>query len=119
MITLNPQNKTPIYEQIKEQIIFLIQKGVYKPDEQLPSIRTLAAQLRLNVNTVKRAFMELETIGITYSIPGKGIYVSRTALGNEEVKKKALDNVENAVISAKKKGISESEVEELVKSIYK
>lgn len=118
MIILDFHNKSPIYEQIKEQIICLIQKGVYVAEEQLPSIRNLASELQLNVNTVKRAFQDLEAMNITYSIPGKGIFVSKNAINNQELQIKALEEVKTAVVSAKNKGVSLSEVKELIKNIF-
>jgi len=118
MIILDFHNKAPIYEQIKEQVMCLIQKGVYVPGEQLPSIRVLAAELQLNVNTVKRAFQDLEVMGVTYSIPGKGIFVAKTALNNVKLKESALDEAKKAVMSAKSKGVSIEEVDELIKNIF-
>ena len=118
MIILDFHNKAPIYEQIKEQVMCLIQKGVYVPGEQLPSIRLLAAELQLNVNTVKRAFQDLEVMGVTYSIPGKGIFVAKTALNNVKLKESALDEAKKAVMSAKSKGVSIEEVDELIKNIF-
>ena len=83
MIIIDPISRTPIFEQIKEQIINLINTGELKTDDRLPSIRQLASDLDLNVNTVKRAFQELEEQQVTYSIPGKGVFVSKTAVANE------------------------------------
>ena len=71
MIDIDLRSRTPIYEQIKEQIMRLIQLGVFRPNEQLPSIRALSRELNLNINTVKHAFMDLEADGVIYSMPGK------------------------------------------------
>ena len=56
MIILDFHSKTPIYEQIEEQVMLMVRRGVYKPHDRLPSTRSLASELKLNVNTVKRAF---------------------------------------------------------------
>ena len=80
MIIINPRSRTPIFEQIKEQIINKINLGELKPDDKLPSIRQLASDLDLNVNTVKRAFQELEAERVTYSVAGKGVFVSEKAI---------------------------------------
>ena len=58
VIIIDPRSRTPIFEQIKEQIINLINIGELKPHDKLPSICQLASDLELNVNTVKRAFQE-------------------------------------------------------------
>ena len=76
LIDIDLRSRTPIYEQIKEQIMRLIQLGVFRPNEQLPSIRALSRELNLNINTVKHAFMDLEADGVIYSMPGKGSYVN-------------------------------------------
>ena len=80
MIIIDPRSRTPIFEQIKEQIINLINIGELKPHDKLPSIRQLASDLELNVNTVKRAFQELESERVTYSLPGKGVFISENAV---------------------------------------
>ena len=77
MITIDFQSRIPVYEQIEEQVIWLINSGVYEPGCKLPSLRTLSSELKLNINTVKRAFQELEAKGFVYSAQGKGIFVSQ------------------------------------------
>ena len=118
MILLDYNARTPIFEQIKEQVIFLIQKGVYKPHDQLPSIRSLAGELGINVNTVKRAFAELEESGVVYTEAGRGVFVSVNAAGNENVRSEALAALRNAVRTAASKGIGKEETLRLVESVY-
>lgn len=119
LIFIDMHSRTPIYEQIKEQILLNIKQGEYKPDEQLPSIRSLAGELNLNVNTVKRAFKELELNGIIYSVSGKGSYVSHNAKSNDILEKSVKKEVSDAVHSAKEIGLSENSILELVHNIYK
>lgn len=119
LIFIDLHSRTPIYEQIKEQILLNIKQGEYKPDEQLPSIRSLAGELNLNVNTVKRAFKELELNGIIYSVSGKGSYVSHNAKSNDILEKSVKKEVSDAVHSAKEIGLSENSILELVHNIYK
>lgn len=118
MIVIDLHSRIPIYEQIKEQVILLVQMGIYQPDEQLPSIRSLASELNLNVNTVKRAFQELERDGITYSMPGRGIYINKGAFNNQKVKDDALLSLETALLSAKNKGVHKKDLLLLIKQIY-
>lgn len=118
MILIDYHSRVPIYEQIKEQIIELIRAGVYQPDEQLPSIRALALQLQLNVNTVKRAFQDLEADGITYSMPGRGVYVKSGAANNQKVIESALRNTEPMIRSAKAKGVRQEQLVQLIQHIY-
>ena len=118
MIIIDIRSRTPIFEQIKEQIINLINIGELKPDDKLPSIRQLASALDLNVNTVKRAFQELETERVTYSIPGKGIFVSPDAVANKIVQEGAEKELIRILTSSKAKGITLERVIELANEIY-
>ena len=86
MLFIDYHSRVPIYEQIKEQVIMLINTGVYKPGDKLPSIRNLSNELNINVNTIKRAFGELEHDGITYSAQGRGMFVSENPIGNAKIK---------------------------------
>lgn len=118
MILIDYHSRVPIYEQIKEQVIMLINTGVYAPDEKLPSIRTLSAQLNINVNTIKRAFQELEMEGVTYSAQGRGIFVSPNPFANEKLKAAAMENISTAVLSGKAKGVSRDDMLALLDEIY-
>ncbi|MBR3887670.1 MAG: GntR family transcriptional regulator [Clostridia bacterium] len=76
MFNLDYQSRLPIYEQIVEQFERYIAYGVYKPKEQVPSIRELAASLGINPNTVKKAYEELEKRGAIVTISTKGTFVT-------------------------------------------
>lgn len=119
LIIIDLHSRVAIYEQIKEQIIKLINCGVYNSGDRLPSIRALASELKLNVNTVKRAFIELEADGVVYSLQGKGVFVSENAVNNAKVKEDALRALEAAVNSAASKGVSREEIDALLNSVFK
>ena len=119
MITIDHKSRLPVYEQIKNQIMTLIQLGVLKTDQQLPSIRSLSAETGVNVNTVKRAIQDLEEMGVIYSVPGKGSFVSEDAFANSRIKEKALDEIRHAIITSIPKGVTENDVAELIKNIFK
>ena len=74
-IIVQAKSGLPIYEQIERQIKEAIVKGELAAGEMLPSIRALAADLKISVITVKRAYEELEQEGMIYSVQGKGFYV--------------------------------------------
>lgn len=76
MIDINFRDSRPIYEQVKSALRKLIVSGAMSPDEKLPSVRELAAQLVINPNTIQRAYRELEQEGYILSIPGKGSYAN-------------------------------------------
>ena len=81
-MNINVQTKSglPIYEQIERQIKDMIVSGALKEGEMLPSIRTLAADSKISVITVKKAYEDLEQEGMIYSVPGKGFYVDNPDL---------------------------------------
>ncbi len=79
LITVDKMSSKPIYEQIVEQIQNLVVTGVLKPDDMIPSVRNLSKECGTNPNTVQKAYNELERVGITYSVPGVGRYVSGNA----------------------------------------
>lgn len=114
---LDYQSRTPIYEQIKEQIIALVGSGVLKENEQLPSLRQLSAELSININTIKRAFSELESQGIIYSVAGKGIFISGNT-NKSEIINKSLENVKSSLVQAKNMGATKEDIINLIKQIY-
>lgn len=88
-------NKTdlPIYSQIYTQIKNQIINGSIRENDLLPSIRTLAKDLKISFITTKRAYDELENDGYIYTIPGKGCYVNK--LNNELLKEENLKKIES------------------------
>ena len=118
-IFLDYHLRTPIYEQIKEQIVLDINRGVLKKDDQLPSLRQLSAQLGININTVKRALSELEAQGVIYSVAGKGIFISGNAESQNIYLEQSLDAVKDALITAKQMGASEEKVAAILKEVFK
>ena len=73
---LSPNDGVPIYLQIVQQVRYLVAAGRLVPGEELPPIRVLAEQLRINPNTVARAYRELETAGVVTKRRTAGTYVS-------------------------------------------
>ncbi|MBB5322979.1 GntR family transcriptional regulator [Anoxybacillus tepidamans] len=76
MFELDIRSRQPIYEQLVEKMKELIIHEVWKPNEQLPSVRLLAKELTINPNTIQKAYRELEHQGYIYSILGKGSFVA-------------------------------------------
>ena len=118
-IFLDYHSRTPIYEQIKEQIVLDISRGVLKKDDQLPSLRQLSAQMGININTVKRALSELEAQGVIYSVAGKGIFISGNAESQNIYVEQSLEAVKIALINAKEMGASEERITAMVKELFK
>ncbi|WMC94501.1 GntR family transcriptional regulator [Kineothrix sp. MB12-C1] len=90
-ILISSVSTQPIYEQIYTQIKNHIIAGVIKEGEALPSIRSLAKDLRISVITTKRAYDELEKDGFIYTIAGKGCFVAKTDI--EFIKEENLKEI--------------------------
>lgn len=75
IVQLNFKSGKPVYLQVAEQIRSAAAAGALRPGEPLPSIRPLAEQLRINRNTVAKAYGELENQGVIETIPGKGCFL--------------------------------------------
>ena len=76
MIVLDYQDRRPIYEQVTDKFQILILNGVLPPGSQMPSVRQLATELSVNPNTIQRAYMELEKLGLIYPVKGRGNFVA-------------------------------------------
>ena len=114
MYLINLQGKQSIFEQIKGQIIRFIEIGVLKPNDKLPSVRTLASELGINPNTVARAYSELEKEGVIYTLNKKGVFVS-----NKDKNNYLIDQAKIAVETLKNDGLKKKELIEIVNKLYK
>nr|XP_061810388.1 HTH-type transcriptional repressor YtrA-like [Nerophis lumbriciformis] len=76
IITIEPSDPRPIYQQIIDEIRRALVVGSLRADEPLPSVRRLAADLRVNPNTVQQAYRELERDGVVYVRRGMGTFVA-------------------------------------------
>lgn len=97
-IIISNASDKPIYEQIVSQMKALILSGGLDEGQQLPSIRTLASDLRISVITTKRAYAELEAQGFIETVQGKGSFV---AGGNKELlREERLRAIEGLLVQA-------------------
>lgn len=76
LIELNFKSGKPAYLQIAEQVKYSAAAGVLREGDQLPSIRELAEQLRVNRNTIAKAYSELEHEGVVEMVQGKGVFLA-------------------------------------------
>lgn len=88
----------PIYEQIKQQIKSAILSGELQEEESLPSLRTLAKDLKISVLTVTRAYTELEQEGFVKNVQGRGCFVM--GRGSELVREQLIRKVEAGLSEA-------------------
>ena len=73
---VNPSTGLPIYLQIQAQVKHAVAAGALQAGDALPSVRKLASDLRINPNTVARAYLELEREGVISAVPGGGTFVA-------------------------------------------
>jgi GntR family transcriptional regulator len=74
--TIELESKVPIYAQIEEQVRAMVAAGQLRPGDQLPTIRQLATELRVNYNTVARAYLDLDRDGVIKTQRGRGTFVA-------------------------------------------
>ena len=118
-IILNHSSMVPIYEQLMEQIKSDIIQSELKEGEALPSVRTLAGELRISALTVKKAYDKLEEEGFVTTVHGKGTYVSASdkQLALEARQKVIEDDFDKVIDRAISMGMSKEEISEVVKLI--
>jgi GntR family transcriptional regulator len=92
----------PVYLQLADQIRYAAASGRLRSGEPLPSLRPLAEELRINRNTIAKAYAELEAQGIIETIPGKGFFLRRnTSPFSAEVRERLLvTEIDEAVVTA-------------------
>jgi GntR family transcriptional regulator len=113
MIELDFRSHVPIYVQIVERIKHLIATDVLKPGDQLPTVRQMAADLRVNFNTVARAYRMLDETGTISTQQGRGTYVleSMPEERSQRLRKAALEEITRSYIrEAARMGFDADEV---------
>lgn len=119
-IIISNTSDEPIYLQIVNQLKEQIIKGEMKESAPLPSIRSLAKELKISVITTKRAYDELEKEGLIVTVAGKGSFVApiNTEMLREAKIRLVEERMTEAVTTAKFVGLSLEELEEMLKLIY-
>jgi GntR family transcriptional regulator len=102
LIQINYKSGKPVYLQIVDQIKAAAASGALQPGEALPYIRPLAEQLRVNRNTIAKAYSELESIGIIETQPGRGCFLkdNHSPLRKEIRRKMLIEEIDQAVVQA-------------------
>ena len=117
LLQIDFKSGTPVYLQLVEQIRHAAASGWLRTGEPLPSIRPLAEELRVNRNTVAKAYAELESQGVIETIPGKGCFLK--AVGSPLTKSARNDlliqEIDRAIVAAHHLQISDADLLALVK----
>ena len=116
-ITINLESGVPIYMQLVDRIKQMVVSGQLQPGQQLPTIRQLATDLRINYNTVGRAYLILDQEGVISTQQGRGTYIA-SRLGEGQVQKLRMGKLRSmfrqVIREAQVLGYSRQEIEQIV-----
>ena len=110
MLILNYRDSRPIYQQIKDGLRKLILTGAIAADEKLPSVRSLATELAINPNTIQRAYAELESEGVIYSVAGKGSFAAPHDGAALARKEELMAQIDALVVELRDLGVTDEEI---------
>ena len=114
-VSVNTADARPIYVQIMDEVRRALVVGTLRPEDPLPSVRQLAADLRLNPNTVAQAYRELEREGVVYMRRGQGTFVAQRRSAAAERRALARDVAGRALLDAHRHGIDTDELIEAIR----
>jgi GntR family transcriptional regulator len=121
LINLDLESDEPIYTQLKQQIIVGIAKGLLQPGDGLPSVRSLAADIGINLHTVNKAYQQLKQEGFILIHRQKGVVVNPDGVKQaDEVDRNKLTKTLHPLIAESVcRGINEDEFLQLCRSLFK
>ena len=116
LLQINFKSGKPVYLQLVDQIKAAAAAGTVQTGEPLPSIRPLAEELRVNRNTIAKAYGELESQGVIETIPGKGCFVkANNSPLKKEVRRKLLEGeIDQVIVQAHHLQVGQQEFVEMV-----
>ncbi len=120
VVEINFRSHIPIYLQIVEQVERMVATGLFQPEDQLPTVRQLAAELRVNFNTVARAYRLLDDAGVISTQRGRGTYVLERIPPEraQRLREATLDGLTRSFMAnAATKGFSPEEVSRVCKTL--
>ena len=119
--TLDTVNGAPIYRQIIQQIEYAILSGRMQSGDRLPTIRSLAVELKTNPNTIAKAYNELEIRGILATQVGSGTYISdkKPVIEEDSLKRKIREVAGKFMQEMRDLGVEKKELPGLIESLIK
>src|SRR5881397_2889022 len=117
LLQINFKSGKPVYLQVVDQIKAAAAAGTVQTGEPLPSIRPLAEELRVNRNTIAKAYSELENQGVIETVPGKGCFLkeNNSPLKKEVRRKLLIEEIDQAVVQAHHLQVPRAEFLELAR----
>ena len=116
ILQINFKSGMPVYLQVVDQIKAAAASGALQPGEALPCIRPLAEELRVNRNTIAKAYSELESLGVIETLPGKGCFLkeNHSPLRKEVRRKMLIEEIDQAIVQAHHLQVPRHEFLELI-----
>ena len=118
IIKINDMSDTPIYQQIRNQIIAGISEGKLEPGEQLPTVRGLAIEIGINSMTVSKAYQLLKQEGYVYSDRRNGVCVRKDFEQKKQLTKAAMDELKCIIAEAKVGGMPKEDFFEICEKMF-
>ena len=118
ILQINFRSGMPIYLQIVDQIRAAAASGALRSGEVLPSIRPLAEELRVNRNTVAKAYAELESQGVIETLPGRGCFLkeNQSALRKKVRRELLIEHIDQVIVQAHHLQVPHDEFLELIRA---
>lgn len=116
-VTISTADARPIYVQIMDEVRRALVLGTLRPEDSLPSVRQLAADLRVNPNTVAQAYRELEREGLVYVRRGQGTFAAEHSPDGNERRTLVRDVAKRAMIDAHRHGLDAEELIEGIRAV--
>jgi GntR family transcriptional regulator len=112
-------NGIPIYVQLREQVLAAIGRGALKPGDRLPTMRQVAVALTIDLNTVQRAYAELERDGLIDKIQGRGSFVAQAAKPSRNRAAETTAFANSIAAQAKAQGFSLKDVADALQALHR
>lgn len=110
LFEIDESSGLPVWVQLRNRFVYLIKTGYYQPGDQLPSVRTLAAEAAINYNTVSKVYVNLESDGYVESVRGRGVFVRDIGGKADDVRSIADTEIEGCIRSCLALGMTIDEV---------
>ena len=117
---INYKSGKPVYLQVVDQIKAAAASGALKAGEALPSIRPMAETLRVNRNTIAKAYSELESLGVIETVPGRGCFLkeNHSPLKKEIRRKMLIEEIDQLIVQAHHLQVADGELLDLVQQRF-
>ena len=118
--SIDVNSSVAVYVQIENHVQFAIASGKLSSGDQLPSVRELSERLKVNPNTVAKAYRDLEVMGLLYTRRGMGVFVNKGIENKcrEDCRKRIIQRLHEVVAEAKAAGMNTKEISDIVSKSF-